>query len=77
MTEQTYVSVQTDPSKKSRREDAAIAWTWKTFIENTSDPEILHRLPMTKVHRLSSQIFQQHQLQCSHSDWYKYICDES
>lgn len=40
---------QADPSKKSRDEDAIIAWTWKTFIENTSDPEILLRMPMTKA----------------------------
>ena len=38
-----------DPEKKRRSEDAIIAWTWKKFIQNTSDPEILLRMPMTKV----------------------------
>nr|KAG5691328.1 hypothetical protein BaRGS_014027 [Batillaria attramentaria] len=38
-----------DPTQKSRDEDAVIAWTWKTFIQNTSDPEILLRMPMTKA----------------------------
>ncbi|XP_025076722.1 autocrine proliferation repressor protein A-like [Pomacea canaliculata] len=38
-----------DPSQKQRNEDAVIAWTWKTFIENASDPEILLRMPMTKA----------------------------
>jgi PhoPQ-activated pathogenicity-related protein len=38
-----------DPSKKKRDEDAIIAWTWKAFLENTSDPNILLRLPMTKA----------------------------
>ena len=36
--------------KKRRTEDAIVAWTWKSFIENNgTDPEILLRLPMTKV----------------------------
>ncbi len=30
-----------DPSQKSRHEDGIIAWTWKTFIQNPSDPTIL------------------------------------
>jgi PhoPQ-activated pathogenicity-related protein len=38
-----------DPSQKSRTEDAIIAWTWKEFLENTNDPYILARLPMTKA----------------------------
>ncbi|XP_064605796.1 autocrine proliferation repressor protein A-like [Liolophura sinensis] len=38
-----------DPTQKSRSEDSIIAWTWKTFIENTTDPEILLRMPMTKA----------------------------
>lgn len=45
--------VQADPSQQSRHEDAVIAWTWKTFIENSSDPEILLRMPMTKVFSFS------------------------
>ena len=41
---------QNDPMKKRRTEDAIVAWTWKKFIENNgTDPEILLRLPMTKV----------------------------
>jgi PhoPQ-activated pathogenicity-related protein len=38
-----------DPKQKRRYEDAVIAWTWKTFIENPNDPTILLRLPMTKA----------------------------
>ena len=38
-----------DPTQKRRYEDAVIAWTWKTFIENPEDPTILLRLPMTKA----------------------------
>lgn len=38
-----------DPSQKRRGEDSIIAWTWKAFILNTSDPEILLRMPMTKA----------------------------
>ncbi|KAK3579247.1 hypothetical protein CHS0354_033324 [Potamilus streckersoni] len=39
-----------DPEKKKRGEDAIIAWTWKTFVmTNSSDPEILLRMPMTKA----------------------------
>ena len=42
-------SFQADPSNRSRSEDALIAWTWKVFIENPTNPEILLRMPMTKV----------------------------
>lgn len=38
-----------DPSKTSRSEDDMIAWTWKQFLMNTSSPEWLARLPMTKA----------------------------
>lgn len=38
-----------DPRQKNRYEDAVIAWTWKTFIENPNDANILLRLPMTKA----------------------------
>lgn len=34
---------------KRRVEDGIIAWTWKEFLANGSNPEILLRLPMTKV----------------------------
>ncbi|CAF2936769.1 unnamed protein product [Rotaria sp. Silwood2] len=38
-----------DPAQKSRTEDALIAWTWMTFIEqNGTNPYVLLRLPMTK-----------------------------
>ncbi|KAH9499597.1 hypothetical protein Btru_074237 [Bulinus truncatus] len=40
---------QEDPNRKSRYEDGIIAWTWKKFIENGTNPEILLRLPMTKA----------------------------
>ncbi|XP_064606085.1 autocrine proliferation repressor protein A-like [Liolophura sinensis] len=39
-----------DPSQKSRSEDAVIAWTWRTFVEEfPNKPEWLLRLPMTKA----------------------------
>uniref|UniRef100_A0A2C9LAQ3 NIDO domain-containing protein n=1 Tax=Biomphalaria glabrata TaxID=6526 RepID=A0A2C9LAQ3_BIOGL len=38
-----------DPDSKSRVEDAIIAWTWRKFLDNGTNPEILLRLPMTKV----------------------------
>ncbi|XP_005102804.2 autocrine proliferation repressor protein A [Aplysia californica] len=38
-----------DPERKERKEDAIIAWTWKQFINNSSFPDILLRLPMTKA----------------------------
>lgn len=34
---------------KKRSEDALIAWGWKKFMENTSDPKILLRFPMVKA----------------------------
>ena len=55
------MTVQADPSHKSRGEDSIIAWTWKAFVDDPSDPEILLRLPMTKVRRLCSVVFQHHQ----------------
>ena len=44
-----YDYSQDDPTHKSRDEDAIIAYTWYHYIMNTSDPEYLLRLPMTKV----------------------------
>jgi len=38
-----------DPSNRTRGEDALIAWTWKEFIKNPSNPYILLRMPMTKA----------------------------
>ncbi|KAH3872000.1 hypothetical protein DPMN_035213 [Dreissena polymorpha] len=39
-----------DPAQKKRTEDAIIAWTWKTFVDQKgADPEILLRMPMTKA----------------------------
>ena len=38
-----------DKTRKSRHEDALIAWPWLKFLENGSNPEILPRLPMTKA----------------------------
>ncbi len=40
---------QADPTNKNRSEDAIIAWTWKTFLENPTNPYVLLRMPMTKV----------------------------
>ena len=34
---------------RQRSEDDIIAWTWKTFFENTTNPSVLLRLPMTKA----------------------------
>lgn len=38
-----------DPLQKKRSEDALIAWGWKKFIDDTSNPDMLLRLPMTKA----------------------------
>lgn len=39
-----------DPDQQQRTEDAIIAWTWKTFVDQKgADPEILLRMPMTKA----------------------------
>ncbi|CAF1622101.1 unnamed protein product [Rotaria magnacalcarata] len=38
-----------DPTQRDRGEDAIIAWTWKTFIENPDNPYVLLRMPMTKA----------------------------
>lgn len=38
-----------DPLQKKRSEDALIAWGWKKFIDDTSNADILLRLPMTKA----------------------------
>lgn len=43
------ISFRKDPSLKPRTEEALVAWTWKEFLDNTSDPNILIRLPMTKA----------------------------
>ena len=40
---------QDDPSQKPRGEDSQIAWTWKKFLENQTNPYILSRMPMTKA----------------------------
>jgi len=37
-----------DPKHKNRGEDAIIAYTWKHFLNNTSEPYWLLRMPMTK-----------------------------
>ena len=64
------VSVQADPRKKSRKEDAIIAWTWKTFIDDPSDPEILLRMPMTKVHAVCVfRLLKTSAPSCYHSSW--------
>jgi len=38
-----------DPLQKRRSEDAIIAFTWAHFLNNTSQPNWLLRLPMTKA----------------------------
>lgn len=42
---------QDDQHHSSRTEDAIIAWTWRKFLDNESDADILLRLPMTKVRK--------------------------
>ncbi|CAF1377561.1 unnamed protein product [Adineta steineri] len=38
-----------DPTNTSRSGDAAIAWTWKAFTDNSSNGDVLLNLPMTKA----------------------------
>lgn len=38
-----------DPSHLRRYEDSLIAYTWHEFLRNTSEPNVLARLPMTKA----------------------------
>ncbi|CAF3739734.1 unnamed protein product [Rotaria magnacalcarata] len=38
-----------DPTNQTRNDNAALAWTWKAFIDNQSNPAILMHLPMTKA----------------------------
>ena len=48
-TKSLYSSSQGDPPEKTRREDDLIAWTWRRYVDDTSEPFILLQLPMTKV----------------------------
>jgi len=43
------VFLEEKPTPKRRSEDAIIAWTWKHFTDDPSNPEWLLRLPMTKA----------------------------
>ncbi|KAK0058165.1 autocrine proliferation repressor protein A [Biomphalaria pfeifferi] len=38
-----------DPMLQNRTEDNIIAWTWREFLLNGTNPDILLRLPMTKA----------------------------
>ena len=38
-----------DPDKRNREEGSLIAFTWSHFLQNTSQPEYLAYLPMTKA----------------------------
>lgn len=38
-----------DPLQEQRREDAIVGFTWSEFFKNTSRPEILSHVPMTKA----------------------------
>ncbi|CAF3956686.1 unnamed protein product, partial [Rotaria sordida] len=38
-----------DPTNRTRNDNAALAWTWKAFIDNQSNPAVLLHLPMTKA----------------------------
>ncbi|CAF4891402.1 unnamed protein product, partial [Rotaria socialis] len=47
-------------TNQTRNDNAALAWTWKAFIDNQSNPAILMHLPMTKVlnyafHRVANE----------------------
>jgi PhoPQ-activated pathogenicity-related protein len=39
----------TDPLQKQRHEDAVVGYTWLEFFRNTSRPEVLSHVPMTKA----------------------------
>lgn len=39
----------TDPLQKQRHEDAVVGYTWLEFFRNTSRPELLSHVPMTKA----------------------------
>lgn len=41
---------QNDPTNQTRNDNAALAWTWKAFLDNQSNPAVLMHLPMTKVY---------------------------
>jgi len=43
-----------------RSEDDLIAWTWKHFLLNSSDPSILLRFPMVKASHLAMQAIQEY-----------------
>lgn len=38
-----------DPEQKRRSEDDSIAYTWRQYIDNPEDPEILLQFPSTKA----------------------------
>ncbi|XP_009858081.4 autocrine proliferation repressor protein A-like [Ciona intestinalis] len=44
-----YIVFASDPKQAKRDEDAIIAFTWRHFIDDPSQPEWLLRMPMTKA----------------------------
>ena len=44
-----FLKWKNDPTNRTRGDDASIAWTWRSFIENTSNIYVPLNLPMTKV----------------------------
>ena len=38
-----------DPSKRERDDDEVVGWTWKAFLDNITNPDLLIFLPMTKA----------------------------
>ena len=38
-----------DPSKRERDDDEVVGWTWKAFLDNITNPDMLSFLPMTKA----------------------------
>lgn len=38
-----------DPDQKRRTEDDSIAYTWRQYVDNPTDPEILLQFPSTKA----------------------------
>lgn len=52
---------QSDPEKRHRSEDSAIAWTWYQFlVQNGSDPTVLLRFPMVKAAVRAMDAFSEH-----------------
>lgn len=49
LTRRESSSEQADPTNQTHGDNSAVAWSWKIFLENPSNPAALLFLPMTKV----------------------------